>query len=96
MLVLDTEMYSNTGGQKSKSTPMSAVTKFAAGGKERPKKDLGAIAMSYGDVYVASTSLHANYGQVGRGTGAGVRQARQQGYGQGYGNVSCMHAYLGG
>ncbi|GLC36254.1 hypothetical protein PLESTM_000423900 [Pleodorina starrii] len=64
ILVLDTEVYSNTGGQRSKATPMSAVAKFAAGGKERPKKDLGAIAMSYGDVYVASTSLHANYGQV--------------------------------
>jgi pyruvate-ferredoxin/flavodoxin oxidoreductase len=57
-------MYSNTGGQKSKSTPLSAVTKFAAGGKQRPKKDLGAMAMSYGDVYVASTNLEANYGQV--------------------------------
>ncbi|GFR48672.1 hypothetical protein Agub_g10627 [Astrephomene gubernaculifera] len=64
ILVLDTEVYSNTGGQRSKATPMSAVAKFAAGGKERPKKDLGAIAMSYGDVYVASVSLHASYGQV--------------------------------
>ena len=57
-------MYSNTGGQKSKSTPLGAVTKFAAGGKTRPKKDLGAMAMGYGDVYVASTNLEANYGQV--------------------------------
>ena len=65
ILVLDTEMYSNTGGQKSKSTPLGAVTKFAAGGKQRPKKDLGAMAMGYGDVYVASTNLEANYGQVG-------------------------------
>ncbi|KAG2495627.1 hypothetical protein HYH03_006227 [Edaphochlamys debaryana] len=64
ILVLDTEVYSNTGGQRSKATPLSAVAKFAAGGKDRPKKDLGAIAMSYGDVYVASTSLHANYGHV--------------------------------
>ncbi|GLC52240.1 hypothetical protein PLESTB_000599400 [Pleodorina starrii] len=64
ILVLDTELYSNTGGQRSKATPMSAVAKFAAGGNARPKKDLGAIAMSYGDVYVASTSLHANYVQV--------------------------------
>ena len=64
ILVLDTEMYSNTGGQKSKSTPLGAVTKFAAGGKTRPKKDLGAMAMGYGDVYVASTNLEANYGQV--------------------------------
>ncbi|KXZ51159.1 hypothetical protein GPECTOR_13g646 [Gonium pectorale] len=66
ILVLDTEVYSNTGGQRSKATPLSAVAKFAAGGKERPKKDLGAIAMSYGDVYVATTSLQANYGQVVR------------------------------
>lgn len=64
ILVLDTEMYSNTGGQKSKSTPLGAVTKFAAGGKTRPKKDLGAIAMGYGDVYVASCCLASNYGQV--------------------------------
>ncbi len=63
-MVLDTEMYSNTGGQKSKSTPLGAVTKFAAGGKQRPKKDLGQMAMGYGDVYVASTNLEANYGQV--------------------------------
>lgn len=64
ILVLDTEMYSNTGGQRSKSTPLGAVVKFAAGGKDRPKKDLGAIAMSYGDVYTASTCLGANFGQV--------------------------------
>uniref|UniRef100_A0A7S0RJ95 pyruvate dehydrogenase (NADP(+)) n=2 Tax=Chlamydomonas leiostraca TaxID=1034604 RepID=A0A7S0RJ95_9CHLO len=64
IMVLDTEMYSNTGGQKSKSTPLGAVTKFAAGGKTRPKKDLGAIAMGYGDVYVASACLESNYGQV--------------------------------
>ena len=57
ILVLDTEMYSNTGGQKSKSTPLGAVTKFAAGGKTRPKKDLGSMAMGYGDVYVASVNL---------------------------------------
>ncbi|KAG1661267.1 hypothetical protein FOA52_003725 [Chlamydomonas sp. UWO 241] len=66
ILVLDTEMYSNTGGQKSKSTPLGAVAKFAAGGKSRPKKDLGAVAMGYGDVYVASCNLEANYGQVVR------------------------------
>lgn len=64
ILVLDTEMYSNTGGQKSKSTPLGAVTKFAAGGKTRPKKDLGSMAMGYGDVYVASVNLESNYGQV--------------------------------
>jgi pyruvate-ferredoxin/flavodoxin oxidoreductase len=55
ILVLDTEMYSNTGGQKSKSTPLGAVVKFAAAGKTRPKKDLAMLAMqSYPDVYVAS------------------------------------------
>ena len=53
ILVLDTEVYSNTGGQASKSTPMAAVAKFAAEGKGLPKKDLGLIAMSYGYVYVA-------------------------------------------
>eukprot|EP00798_Chlamydomonas_sp_ICE-L_P015524 gene15524-21612_t len=64
ILILDTEMYSNTGGQKSKSTPLGAVTKFAAGGKTRPKKDMGGMAMSYGDVYVASTCLQSNFGQA--------------------------------
>jgi pyruvate-ferredoxin/flavodoxin oxidoreductase len=57
LLVLDTEVYSNTGGQASKSTPMGAVAQFAAGGKPINKKDLGLIAMSYGSVYVASVSL---------------------------------------
>eukprot|EP01105_Mastigella_eilhardi_P028474 TRINITY_DN93_c0_g2_i1.p1 TRINITY_DN93_c0_g2~~TRINITY_DN93_c0_g2_i1.p1 ORF type:complete len:1186 (-),score=359.37 TRINITY_DN93_c0_g2_i1:72-3629(-) len=60
ILVLDTEMYSNTGGQKSKATNLGAIAKFAAGGCRRPKKDLGLMAMSYGDVYVASVSLQAN------------------------------------
>jgi pyruvate-ferredoxin/flavodoxin oxidoreductase len=65
ILVLDTEMYSNTGGQKSKSTPLGAVVKFASGGKSRPKKDLAMLAMqSYPDVYVASVCLEANYNQV--------------------------------
>lgn len=59
ILVLDTEVYSNTGGQKSKSTPLSAVAKFAASGKPTRKKDLGMIAMSYGSVYVASVALGA-------------------------------------
>ena len=59
ILVLDTEVYSNTGGQKSKSTPLSAVAKFAASGKPNRKKDLGMIAMSYGSVYVASVALGA-------------------------------------
>lgn len=57
ILVLDTEVYSNTGGQKSKSTPMGAVAKFCAAGNRRNKKDLGMLAMSYQDVYVASVSL---------------------------------------
>jgi pyruvate-ferredoxin/flavodoxin oxidoreductase len=59
LLVLDTEVYSNTGGQASKSTPRGAVAKFAAGGKPGPKKDLGLIAMSYGNVYVASVAMGA-------------------------------------
>jgi pyruvate-ferredoxin/flavodoxin oxidoreductase len=57
--VLDTEVYSNTGGQASKSTPRGAVAKFAAGGKPAPKKDLGLMAMSYGNVYVASVAMGA-------------------------------------
>ncbi len=57
ILVLDTEVYSNTGGQASKSTPLGAVAKFAAKGKARPKKDLGLIAMAYGDVYVARIAM---------------------------------------
>ncbi|HTW31014.1 MAG TPA: pyruvate:ferredoxin (flavodoxin) oxidoreductase, partial [Candidatus Sulfotelmatobacter sp.] len=59
LLVLDTEVYSNTGGQASKSTPRGAVAKFAAGGKPSPKKDLGLIAMTYGNVYVASVAMGA-------------------------------------
>jgi pyruvate-ferredoxin/flavodoxin oxidoreductase len=57
LLVLDTEVYSNTGGQASKATPLGAVAQFAAGGKAMPKKDLGLIAMTYGTAYVASISL---------------------------------------
>jgi pyruvate-ferredoxin/flavodoxin oxidoreductase len=60
ILVLDTEVYSNTGGQASKSTPRAAVAKFAMGGKGLPKKDLGLIAMSYGYVYVARVAMGAN------------------------------------
>jgi len=60
ILVLDTEVYSNTGGQASKSTPRAAVAKFAMGGKGMPKKDLGLIAMSYGYVYVAKVAMGAN------------------------------------
>jgi pyruvate-ferredoxin/flavodoxin oxidoreductase len=60
ILVLDTEVYSNTGGQMSKSTPRGAVAKFAAGGKPLGKKDLGLLALSYGHVYVARVALGAN------------------------------------
>ena len=66
ILVLDTEVYSNTGGQSSKSTPRGAVAKFAAAGKGTAKKDLGAIARSYGNVYVAQVSMGANDQQTTR------------------------------
>ena len=59
VLLLDTEVYSNTGGQCSKATPLGAVAKFAAGGKRLPKKDLGLIAMGYGSIYVASVAMGA-------------------------------------
>ena len=64
ILVLDTEVYSNTGGQASKATPRGAVAKFAAGGKPAGKKDLGMMAMSYGNVYVGQISLGANPNQA--------------------------------
>jgi pyruvate-ferredoxin/flavodoxin oxidoreductase len=60
ILVMDTEVYSNTGGQSSKATPQAAVAKFAAGGKATSKKDLGLMAMSYGHVYVAQIAMGAN------------------------------------
>jgi len=60
ILVLDTEVYSNTGGQMSKSTPRGAVAKFAAGGKKLNKKDMGLLALSYGHVYVARVAMGAN------------------------------------
>lgn len=60
ILILDTEVYSNTGGQMSKSTGLGAVAKFAAAGKSTPKKDLGMIAMNYGNVYVANVAMGAN------------------------------------
>jgi pyruvate-ferredoxin/flavodoxin oxidoreductase len=60
VLVLDTEVYSNTGGQASKATSLGAVAKFAAGGKPTPKKDLGMMAMSYGNVYVAQVAMGAS------------------------------------
>jgi len=64
VLVLDTEVYSNTGGQSSKSTPVGAVAKFAASGKKVRKKDLGAMAMSYGYVYVAQVGMGASQNQL--------------------------------
>ncbi|MCR5661744.1 MAG: pyruvate:ferredoxin (flavodoxin) oxidoreductase [bacterium] len=64
VLVLDTEVYSNTGGQASKATPLGAVARFAAAGKKLPKKDLGMIAMSYGNIYVAQISVGANDAQA--------------------------------
>jgi len=62
-LVVDTEVYSNTGGQSSKSTPIGAVAKFAASGKRVRKKDLGMMAMSYGYVYVAQVAMGASQAQ---------------------------------
>jgi len=64
VLVLDTEVYSNTGGQASKATPMGAVAKFASAGKETAKKDLGHLAMTYGHVYVASVAMQARSHQT--------------------------------
>ena len=64
VLVFDTEIYSNTGGQSSKSTPIAAMAKFAAGGKRTKKKDLGRMAMTYGNVYVAQVALGADKNQL--------------------------------
>ncbi|MDR0850156.1 MAG: pyruvate:ferredoxin (flavodoxin) oxidoreductase [Christensenellaceae bacterium] len=64
ILVLDTEVYSNTGGQTSKSTPLSATAKFSMGGKRTPKKDLGLIAMTYNNVYVAQIGMGADMNQT--------------------------------
>ena len=64
VLVFDTEVYSNTGGQSSKSTPTAAVAKFAASGKRTKKKDLGMMAMSYGYVYVAQVAMGADKNQT--------------------------------
>jgi pyruvate-ferredoxin/flavodoxin oxidoreductase len=63
-LVLDTEVYSNTGGQCSKATPLGAVAKFAASGKPAPKKDLAMLAMTYGNIYVARVAIGADYNQA--------------------------------
>ncbi|WP_119065381.1 pyruvate:ferredoxin (flavodoxin) oxidoreductase [Aggregatilinea lenta] len=64
VLLLDTGVYSNTGGQMSKATPRGAVAKFAAAGKDMPKKDLGMIAISYGNIYVAQVAMGANMNQA--------------------------------
>ena len=64
VMVFDTEVYSNTGGQSSKSTPTGAIAQFAAGGKETKKKDLASIAMSYGYVYVAQIAMGADFNQT--------------------------------
>ena len=64
ILVMDTEVYSNTGGQSSKATPTGSVAKFAASGKKTPKKDMGQMMMSYGYVYVASVAMGANKQQM--------------------------------
>ncbi len=64
VLVLDTEVYSNTGGQASKSTPLGAIAKFAAAGKPQQKKDLGMISMTYGNIYVAQIAMGSNTAQT--------------------------------
>ena len=64
IMVYDTEVYSNTGGQSSKATPTGSIAKFAASGKKTAKKDLGAMAMTYGYVYVASIAMGANKQQI--------------------------------
>ncbi|MBR6889609.1 MAG: pyruvate:ferredoxin (flavodoxin) oxidoreductase, partial [Clostridia bacterium] len=64
VLVVDTEIYSNTGGQSSKATPVGAVAQFAASGKKRPKKDLGGMLMTYGNVYVAQVAMGADNAQL--------------------------------
>ncbi|MHC5078956.1 MAG: pyruvate:ferredoxin (flavodoxin) oxidoreductase [Planctomycetota bacterium] len=64
LIVLDTEVYSNTGGQRSKATPLGGVAKFAAAGKEVPKKDMGLMCMAYGNVYIGSCNFGANPAQT--------------------------------
>ena len=63
VIVMDTEVYSNTGGQSSKATPLGSVAKFAQKGRRQQKKDLGGILMNYANVYVASGAMGANYQQ---------------------------------
>jgi len=83
ILVVDTEVYSNTGGQSSKATPRAAIAKFAANGKETARKDLGMIAMVYGNVYVAQIALGANPTQALKA----IREAEQ------YSGTSLIIAY---
>ena len=64
VLIVDTEVYSNTGGQSSKATPIGAVAQFTAAGKTRPKKDLGGMLMTYGNVYVAQVAMGADFNQL--------------------------------
>ena len=64
ILVLDTEVYSNTGGQASKATPMGSTAKFISGGKQTRKKDLASMAMTYGNVYVAQIAMGADLNQT--------------------------------
>ena len=64
VLIVDTEVYSNTGGQASKATPVGAVAQFTAAGKKQPKKDLGSMLMTYGQVYVAQVAMGADYAQL--------------------------------
>ena len=64
ILLLDTEVYSNTGGQMSKATPLGAVAKFAASGKRTPKKDIAMAAINYGRAYVAHVAMGGNDGQT--------------------------------
>ena len=73
VLIVDTEVYSNTGGQSSKATPVGAVAQFAAAGKKQPKKDIGSMLMTYGNVYVAQIAMGADYNQCLRA----VREAQE-------------------
>ena len=66
LIILDTEVYSNTGGQMSKSTPLAATAQFAASGKKTPKKNIGAMMVPYGNVYVAQIAFGANPNQTVR------------------------------
>ena len=66
VLIVDTEVYSNTGGQSSKATPIGAVAQFTASGKRRPKKDLGGMLMTYGNIYVAQVAMGADNAQLVR------------------------------